>query len=97
MNEKMTKEELLELIPDHPELREQLNAMTDEDLAAVTAGISLYESSEGINRDSWFVTLLMRIMGRKSEQRSPMPQDQELQEPGKVPEPVEIFRGSTPQ
>lgn len=97
MNKKMTKEELLELLPDHPELREQLNAMTDEDLAEVTAGISLYESSEGINRESWFVTLLMRIMGRKPEQRTSMPQDRELQEPGKVPEPAEIARGNTPQ
>ena len=85
------------MLPDHPELQEQLNAMTDEDLAEVTAGISLYESSEGINRDSWFVTLLMRILGRKPDQRSSMPQSQELQEPGKVPEPAEIVRGSTPQ
>ncbi len=77
MNEKMTKEELLELLPDHPELREQLNAMTDEDLAEVTAGISLYESSEGMNRDSWFVTLLMRILGRR--QRSSASPDQNLQ------------------
>ena len=77
MNEKMTKEELLELLPDPPELREQLNAMTDEDLAEVTAGISLYESSEGMNRDSWFVTLLMRILGRR--QRSSASPDQNLQ------------------
>ena len=97
MSEKMTKEQLMQMLPDHPELQEQLNAMTDEDLAEVTAGISLYESSEGINRDSWFVTLLMRILGRKPDQRSSMPQSQELQEPGKVPEPAEIVRGSTPQ
>ena len=64
MSEKMTKEQLMQMLPDHPELQVQLNAMTDEDLAEVTAGISLYESSEGINRDSWFVTLLMRILNK---------------------------------
>ena len=97
MSDKISKGQLMELLPNHPELQEQLNAMTDEDLAAVTAGISLYESSEGINRESWFVTLLMRILGRNPEQRSPMPQDQQVQDPGKVPEPAEIVRGSTPQ
>ena len=97
MSDKMTKEQLLELLPNHPELQDHLNAMTDEDLAEVTAGISLYESSEGINRESWFVTLLMRILGRNPEQRSSMSQDRELQEPGKVPEPAEIYRGNTPQ
>ena len=97
MNEKVTKEELLELIPDHPELQEQLNTMTDEELSAVTAGISLYESSEGINRETWFVTLLMRILGRNPEKRSAMPQDQQPQDPGKVPEPAEVIRGSTQQ
>ena len=39
MSEKMTKEQLMQMLPDHPELQEQLNAMTDEDLAEVTTGI----------------------------------------------------------
>ena len=77
MGDKLTRKELLEMMQENPGLQEKLNSMTDEDLAAVTAGISLYESSEGINRDSWFVTLLMKLMGRKTDRSSDSATSQE--------------------
>ena len=92
MNKKMSKQELIEMLPDNPELQEKLNALTDDDLADITAGLSLYESSEGVNRNSWFVTLLMRFFGRQPDSRSGPQQEQAMVMPTPVPEPPEVVR-----
>ncbi len=71
--------------------------LADQDLSDVAAGISVYESSEGVNRDSWFVTLMSRLMGREQPaQNSVLPVQQTDGTPGAVPEPPEVMRGNRP-
>ncbi len=80
MEQQLTKQQLRELLPQDPELQQKLNALSDDELAAVTAGASLYESSPDVNRNSWFVTLLTRLIGgSQQDQNSAAPAGQRMQ------------------
>ncbi len=49
---------------------ETLSAMDDEELDAVTGGYEVVFQDQGENRDSWFVSLMMRRMVQDSIRRA---------------------------
>ena len=48
--------------------------LDDSVLEAVSGGASLYEGADGMDRDSWFASLILRMMPGKQPPQGPGPQ-----------------------
>ena len=92
----ISKEQILDIIPQDSPIREKVIEMSDDSLSALSAGLSIYEAAEGTSRDSWFVTLMARLIGRdRQESNSILVSGQDMNTPGSVSEPDDVMRGSS--
>ena len=44
------------------QVRKEMLALSDEELCAVTGGFDTFPDQDGVNRHSWFVTLMMNLL-----------------------------------